>query len=329
MNSVVRTSAGASAGPSAGLNVGPSTGPNAGLNVGAGAVTRAKVAAAALRPATLWVSVVPVVVGSAQAAADGVFRAGPAAAALAGALLIQAGTNLVNDAADAASGADDAARVGPARATQRGWLSERQVWAAAAACFLLAAAPGGYLIAVAGWPLLLVGVVSILSGIAYTAGPYPLGYAGLGDAFVLVFFGGVAVTGTYYVQARTVTPEVAFLAAPVGLLATAILVVNNLRDRVGDARASKRTLVVRFGERFGRRQYAACLLLAYGLPAGAVAAGLAPVGWLLPWLSAPLALRQGRALLGETDGAALNPHLGATARLQMIYGALAAGGALL
>jgi 1,4-dihydroxy-2-naphthoate polyprenyltransferase len=290
--------------------------------------SKGRIAAAAIRPATLWVSVVPVFVGSALAAADGSFLWLPALAALVGALLIQIGTNLVNDAADFASGADDATRLGPARATQRGWLDGRAVWAAAWACFLLALIPGGYLVAVAGWPLVAIGGVSILSGLAYTAGPYPLGYIGLGDVFVLVFFGGVAVGGTYYVQALTLTPRVALAAIPVGLLATAILVVNNLRDRDGDARVGKRTLVVRFGERFGRRQYAACLVLAYGLPALAVALGHVSVGWLLPLVSLPLALIQLRALR-TVDGAALNPHLGATARLQLIYGLLAAGGALL
>jgi 1,4-dihydroxy-2-naphthoate octaprenyltransferase len=163
--------------------------------------------------------------------------------------------------------------------------------------------------------------VSLICAVAYTGGPYPLAYHGLGDLFVLVFFGFVAVAGTYFVQALALTPSIWFAAAPVGLLATAILVVNNLRDRHTDAAANKRTLAVRFGARAARIEYTALLGLAFLSPVLAVALGLGGPGWLLPLLAAPAAIRQVGAIW-RTDGAALNPHLGATARLELFFGIL-------
>jgi len=276
---------------------------------------------AAARPATLAAGAVPVLVGAALAIADGAFAAGPALAALAAALLVQIATNLANDYFDFQKGADNEDRLGPARAVQRGWLTPRQVLTATGLVCALAAGAGAYLTWVAGWPALAIAAVSLVCAIAYTGGPYPLAYHGLGDLFVLIFFGFVAVAGTYFVQALALSPAVWFAAAPVGLLATAILVVNNLRDRHTDAAADKRTLAVRFGARAARVEYTALVALAFLSPAAAVALGLGGPGWLLSWLALPAAYHQVKAIW-STDGAALNPHLGATARLELLFGAL-------
>ncbi|MGE0711168.1 MAG: 1,4-dihydroxy-2-naphthoate polyprenyltransferase [Planctomycetota bacterium] len=283
---------------------------------------------AAARPATLSLGALPVVVATALAHADGRAAPLPALAALAGALAIQVGTNLHNDAADAQRGADGPDRLGPPRATQRGWLSAAQVRRGAALAFALAVVAGAYLSWTAGWPLLVIGVASIACGLAYTGGPFPLAYLGLGDPFVLLFFGVVATCGAYYVQAGAVPAHVIAASLPIGLLATAVLVVNNLRDRAGDARAGKRTLAVRLGARLARAEYALCVLGAFAAPLAAWGLDLAPRGWLLALVALPLGLWQ-VAKLTRLDGAALNPELGATARLQLVYGLLLAGGALL
>lgn len=282
----------------------------------------------AIRPATLWAAVVPVGVGTAVAVSAGLFRAVPAAAALVGAILIQVGTNLANDYFDHRSGADSAERLGPARVTQRGWLSPSQVARGAALSLGLAALVGSYLIAIGGWPIALVGVLSLLLAVCYTGGPYPLAYHGLGDFFVMVFFGFVAVTGTVWVQGAQV-PLAAWLAAvPVGALSTAILVVNNLRDRHTDAVAGKRTLAVRIGAAATRAEYAVLLLVAWLAGPFALVTGVGGVGWMLPWLALPLAASELRGVFRQ-DGAALNVHLGGTARLLLAYGALLGIGILL
>jgi 1,4-dihydroxy-2-naphthoate octaprenyltransferase len=281
----------------------------------------------AVRPATLSAAVAPVVVGSALAAADGVLAVGPAVAALAGAVLIQIGCNLYNDYGDFKRGADTEERVGPARAVSRGWLSARQVVTGAIVSLALAALIGVYLIAVGGWPILVLGLASLAAAILYTGGPAPLAYVGLGDVFVMLFFGLGAVGGTYFVQARAVSLPVVAASLAVGALTTAILVVNNVRDERTDRQAGKRTLVVRFGRRFGLAEHGALLCLAYALVV-AVAAWRGAPGWALPLLSAPLAVVLWRRI-ARADGAALNPELGATARLGLIFAALLAVGVLL
>jgi 1,4-dihydroxy-2-naphthoate octaprenyltransferase len=202
---------------------------------------------AALRVPTLAASVAPVLVGTALAARDGRYRAGPALAALLGALLIQTGTNLANDLFDFRKGADTKERIGPPRVLERGWLPVAAVRAAMAASFALAAVAGIYLTAVAGWPVVAIGLASIAAGILYTAGPWALAYHALGEVFVFLFFGLVAVGGTYFVQARTLGAETLLAAMPVGALATAILVANNVRDIETDRAAGKRTLAVALG----------------------------------------------------------------------------------
>lgn len=276
---------------------------------------------AAVRPATLTAGIVPVVVGTALAAGDGVARPAVAAAAMLGAVLIQIGTNLVNDLEDFRRGADTADRLGPARAVQKGWLSQREVATGAAVALGGAVAVGAFLVAAGGWPIVGIGLASLLAAVAYTAGPFPLAYLGLGDLFVLLFFGVVAVCGTYWVQALALSPGAVWASVAVGLAATGILVVNNLRDRITDARAGKRTLVVRLGAAFGRAEHAASLLGPYAVVAGAWAAGVGGPGWLLPLASLPLAIKEVRDVRRK-DGAALNPHLGSTARVGVVFGAL-------
>lgn len=279
----------------------------------------------ATRPRTLVAGAVPVAVGSALAWRAGAFAALPAAAALLGALLIQIGTNLTNDYFDFVRGADTGDRVGPKRASQQGWLAPKTVLRGALACFGLALLVGCYLVAVAGWPILVVGLVSLGAGYAYTGGPFPLAYNGLGDVFVLAFFGVVAVCGTYFVQAHALSWTVALASLPVGCLGVALLAVNNTRDAQTDARAGKRTLVVRLGPKFGRAEWFAMVACAFGVPA--VLAGL---GWTSAWvllsaLALPLAISPGR-LVASAEGAALNAALAGTAKLQLIFGALFAAG---
>lgn len=279
----------------------------------------------ASRPATLTAAVVPVLVGSACAAAAGGFRLGPALAALLGAMLIQIGTNFANDVFDYEKGADTGERLGPTRAAQAGLLSPRALRAGLAAVFGLATACGLYLAWVAGWPVVAIGLASMLAGVAYTGGPYPLGYHGLGDVFVLGFFGFVAVCGTAFVQLGYVPALAWWAAVPVGAVATAILVVNNLRDRHTDVRAGKRTLAVRLGAGAARAEYALLLAAAYAVPIAVVARGLASTWALLPLASLPLAVAFTRAVW-RAEGAALNPYLKRTAQLLLVHGVLLAVG---
>ena len=279
----------------------------------------------AARLQTLLVGVVPVVVGTAVAHASGGVVWSAAFAALFGSVMIQLRNNFGNDLFDFQKGVDNAERVGPPRAAQLGLLTTKQLAVGMAVCFGLATLAGVYLTSLAGWPIVLIGVLSIVSGIAYTGGPYPLGYNGLGDVFVFVFFGFVAVGGTALVQVGH-WPGLAILAAiPVGALATAVLVVNNTRDCETDLRSGKRTLVARYGRLFGIGEYAVLLLAAYG--AVALLPLLFSVSWvaLLPWLTLPMSLRLMAAMM-ENQGAALNPYLGATARLLALFGLLLAVG---
>lgn len=288
-----------------------------------------------LRIRTLPAAAVPVLMGAALAWRVEAFALLPALAALAGALLIQIGTNLANDYYDHVKGADTPDRAGPARASATGALKPQAVRNAAFGVFGLAAVVGAYLIWVGGLPILIIGVAAIASGILYTAGPKPLAYVGLGDLFVFVFFGPVAVMGTIYVQApeRFAEPGVwmpgFFWGLAVGALATAILVVNNLRDRPTDERAGKRTLAVRFGDRFARVEYVVALAGAYLL---SLLAFQRHADWtqILPLASLPLAIGLTRTVwTHHADRAALNPALGGTARLLLVYGALAILGHIL
>jgi 1,4-dihydroxy-2-naphthoate octaprenyltransferase len=267
-----------------------------------------------------------VLVGTAVAAAQGGFRPLPALAALLTAMCLQIGTNFANDYHDFQRGADTHERVGPKRVTQSGLVAPRTVRAAALGTFAVAFVIGIYLAAVGGWPIAVTGLASIAAGWAYTGGPWPFGYHGLGDVFVFVFFGLVATVGTTYVQLHA-APAAAWIAAvPVGAIATAILVVNNLRDIATDARAGKRTLAVRLGPTGTRAEYVLLLAVAFAAPFA-----LLPFArpWvLLPLAALPLAAGPLRLVL-RGQGAELNSALGGTARLHLAYGALLALGLLL
>lgn len=279
----------------------------------------------ACRPATLAAAWAPVIVGSACARATGSFKLLPALAALLGAMFLQIGSNLANDVFDYEKGADTAERLGPVRAAQAGLLSPRALRIAMVVVFVAALVVGTYLASVGGPVIVAIGVLAIVSAIAYTGGPYPLGYHGLGDAFVMLFFGFVAVCGTALVQVGTV-PRLAWLASiPVGSLATAILVVNNVRDAETDAKAGKRTIPVRFGRVVGVGEYIALVGLAYGVPAVLAVTGLAPAWALLPVITFPLAWRLCRRVRADS-GRALNETLVGTARLLFLHAALFAAG---
>jgi 1,4-dihydroxy-2-naphthoate octaprenyltransferase len=283
----------------------------------------------AARIRTLPAAVAPVLVGTALAGFQGVFHPLRFVAALIGAVFIQVGTNLSNDYSDARRGADTDDRLGPVRVTAGGLVPPRRVLEATYASFGVAVLAGGYLVAVAGWQLLLVGAASILAGVLYTGGPRPYGYEGLGEVFVFLFFGIVAVAGSYFVQVKHLEWEAFALAVPVGLLAASILVVNNFRDIDTDRRAGKRTLAVRLGRERTRVLFAAMVYLAFLT---------APVTWifgplkpwvLLPWLTLPLAAPIVRTVRNRTDGASLNGALAQTGMLQLAFCTLLASGVLL
>ena len=275
----------------------------------------------ACRPKTLSVSLSPVLVGTAIAWHDGgrVLWLPLLAAAL-GAALIQIGTNLFNDVGDFRRGTDTPDRLGPKRATAEGWLGAGVVEAAAWLAFALAFVCGIYLVEHGGWPIVIVGLASLGAGWAYTGGPVPIAYRPLGEVFVFIFFGLVAVGGSYYLQMLTLAPVAVFAATLVGLHAAAVITVNNYRDRDGDARNAKNTLAVLLGRPATRRLYSAEMLVPYTL----LPVFAASLGWraTLPLLSLPLALRLIRRFNSEAPGPVFNDILAATAGLQMTYALL-------
>ena len=277
----------------------------------------------ASRPPTLAAALVPVAVGAAVASSLDGLRWLPTLGALWGAIWIQIGTNFANDVFDFEKGADTGERLGPTRAVQAGLLSPAAMRRGMVVAFALAVVAGVYLTIVAGWPIVAIGVLSVASGIAYTGGPYPLGYNGLGDVFVMIFFGFVAVGGTVWVNMLNL-PTIAWWAAvPPGALATAILVVNNVRDRETDVEAGKRTLAVRFGRRAVIIEYVLLLIAAFAVPVWlAVTTG----PWcLLPMVTLPWAIKLLRDLT-RLEGRALNPVLVSTAKLLIVHGLLFAAG---
>ncbi|MGM0590267.1 MAG: 1,4-dihydroxy-2-naphthoate polyprenyltransferase [Halobacteriota archaeon] len=303
-------------------------------------VTRTRAWLMAARPQTLPAAAAPVVVGTGLAFHDGVFAAAPALAALLGALLIQIGTNFANDYYDAIKGADTDEREGFTRVTQAGIIDARTVKIAMYLTFLASILVGTYLVYVGGAPILVVGLLSVASGIAYTGGPYPFGYHGLGDLFVFVFFGLVAVTGTYYVQAVSIlggpfplsippgtVPSTALVASlSMAALTTNILVVNNIRDRETDAKAGKRTLAVRLGYRASRAEFLALLAVAYLVPVWFFVLQDYGVAVLLPLLTLPYAGLVSQTVLTQTSGEALNPALEQTGKLLAAFALLFAIG---
>ena len=283
----------------------------------------------ASRPRTLPAAIAPVLVGTALGAAEDEFRVLPFVAALVGSTFIQIGTNLSNDYSDARRGADTEDRLGPVRVTAGGLMPPRHVLVGTYVAFAIAVVAGLYLAAVAGWELLVVGVASILAGVLYTGGPRPYGYEGLGELFVFVFFGIVAVVGSYYVQTEQLRWEAFALAVPVGLLSSAILVVNNVRDIDTDRRAGKHTLAVRLGRDRARLLFMAMVVLSFLAPVATIALG-GLTAWLLLTLAAvPLAVPLVRTVSSRTDGPALNVALAGTGRLLAVFSLLLSAGVLL
>lgn len=288
--------------------------------------SRIRVGLLAIRPATLPAAVSGVVVGLGAALAVGApLRLDAAAGCLAVALLLQIAANLSNDLSDFRRGADTADRTGPIRVAAAGLMTERQLEAAIGLTIAAAAVVGLGLVSIGGPALIVVGAVAIVSALAYTGGPWPYGYRGLGEVFVFVFFGPVAVAGTAFLQAGRLEPLFVAAAIPVGALTSAILVVNNLRDIPTDAAAGKRTLAVRLGRRATQREYAALLAVAFVIPVGLFAAE-GKVAVLLPLFAAPIVLPLLRTVQTFGDPRRLNAVLKGTARLVLVFGVLFATG---
>lgn len=302
--------------------------PKAQLSAELLALPRWKIWLLASRPATLTAALAPVAVGGALTWRDGHFAPLAWTAALLGAVFIQLGTNYANDVFDYEKGADTAERKGPLRVTQAGLVSPGEVKRAMVLAFAGAVVCGAYLVWLCGWPLVALGIASIASGIAYTGGPYPLGYLGLGDVFVFGFFGFAAVAGTEFVQTGSVSADAWWWSVPVGATCTAILVVNNLRDADTDVHVGKKTLAVRFGPGFVRGEYLLMWLLGLGIPVAMAYRDLSP--WpALPLLLLPLVIKVSRTVLQSRDGPTLNLALATTAKLHLFSGLLAALGLVL
>ncbi|MBI5267272.1 MAG: 1,4-dihydroxy-2-naphthoate polyprenyltransferase [candidate division Zixibacteria bacterium] len=280
--------------------------------------SRAQIWLAAARPRTLPAAAAPVVIGCALAVGHGALALIPSLAALVAALLIQIGTNFANDYYDFIKGTDTHTRIGPTRATQAGLVTPTEMKRATYIVFTLALLVGCYLVWRTGWPIALIGVLSIAFGLLYTAGPFPLGYNGLGDIFVLVFFGPVAVAGTYYVNTLAWGGEAIVAGLMPGLFSVGILTINNLRDIEDDRVAGKRTLAVRFGRKFARIEYLLCVIAPHGLALGLALfeqrrLALVSLAVLIPTLPA---LRQ---VWSSDDGPMLNSMLAATGRLLILH----------
>jgi 1,4-dihydroxy-2-naphthoate octaprenyltransferase len=282
----------------------------------------------AIRPKTLPAAASPVLVASAMAFADGYLNLGLAMVCMFVALLLQIGSNLANDVFDYEKGADSGERMGPTRVTQAGLLTAREVKRGMWVVFGITALLGSYLVFIGGWPFLIIGLAAIVSAIAYTGGPYPLGYHGFGDIFVFLFFGLAATAGTYFLQVGKIPISVWWMAAAQGFLTVAILVVNNLRDINIDRTVNKKTLAVRFGERGTRLQYFFLMIAAYLVPVILSVEGIVSSWSLLTLVSIPLGLYWAVYITRYT-GKALNKALAGTGQLELIYGLLFMGGMIL
>ncbi|HMZ41903.1 MAG TPA: 1,4-dihydroxy-2-naphthoate polyprenyltransferase [Anaerolineales bacterium] len=275
----------------------------------------------AIRPRTLPAAAAGVVMGGALAWHDGFFRLDATLVCLFAALLLQIGSNLANDVFDFERGTDTPERLGPTRVTQAGLLTSSQVKLGMAVVFVLSALMGLYLIWLGGWVILAIGIAAIISAIAYTGGPFPLGYYGLGDVFVFIFFGLASVAGTYYVQAGDVSSAAWWMTLPPGLIITAILVVNNLRDLENDRKAGKYTLAVMFGEQFAKAEYLTCIFTAYLILPVAAWFGLIPWLSLMAWASFPIAFRAIRTVFTQ-KGRPLNAALASTGQAAFMFSLL-------
>jgi 1,4-dihydroxy-2-naphthoate octaprenyltransferase len=280
----------------------------------------------AARPKTLTAAAAPVFVGAGLAEAHGTLALLPVVAAFAGAILVQIGTNLANDYYDFVRGGDTANRVGPVRVTQAGLIPPEHVWRGMVVVLAAAAAIGVYLVFVGGWPIVWIGLASLLCAVAYTGGPYPLAYHGLGDLFVFVFFGLIAVGGTYWVQALALPADVILAGAGVGALSTAILVANNLRDLETDASSGKRTLAVRLGRNRSRVEYAVLMAVGFTTPVVGVGAYQWPTAALIALAAGAVSVPPVTLIMTTDDPRELIPALAGTARVVGLYGVLLAAG---
>ena len=275
----------------------------------------------AIRPRTLPAAAAGVLMGGALAWRDGFFRLDATLVCLFAALLLQIGSNLANDVFDFERGTDTPERLGPTRVTQAGLLTSSQVKFGMAVVFVLSVLMGLYLIWLGGWVILAIGIAAIISAIAYTGGPFPLGYYGLGDVFVFIFFGLASVAGTYYVQAGDVSSAAWWMTLPPGLIITAMLVVNNLRDLENDRKAGKYTLAVMFGEQFAKAEYLTCIFAAYLILPVAAWFGLIPWLSLMAWASFPIAFRAIRTVFTQ-KGRPLNAALAGTGQAAFMFSLL-------
>lgn len=282
----------------------------------------------AIRLRTLPAAMAPIFVGVSAAVLDDSFQFFPALAALLGAICLQIISNLANDVYDYEKGTDSYERLGPTRVTQSGLLSPTQVKRGIIFFISISLIIGIYLIIQTGWLILIIGVLAIMSAIAYTAGPFPLGYHGLGDLFVFIFFGIAATMGTYYVQTQDFTLGVFLASLPIGFLTVNILVINNLRDIQSDRKTGKGTLAVRIGEKWTRIEFIILLVLSYTMVLLLVAFNLFPTLILITWVTIPLAIRITNRVYSQT-GRALNIALAESGMLDFLFGLLFLGGVLI
>ncbi len=281
------------------------------------------------RPKTLPAAAAPVIVGSAMAYSSGAFSLFPALAAFLGALLLQIAVNLANDYFDFIKGVDTEERLGPRRATASGMINLKQMKIAIISTIFLAVLDGLYLVSVGGLPIVLIGVFSIISLLAYSGGPYPLASHGLGDLFVFIFFGLVAVCGTFYVQSLNLNWWIVAGSLPSAMHITAILVVNNYRDRETDERSGKRTLAVKIGERATRMEYFALIYLPYAIPFLFLLKGKESLFILLPMVTLPMTFPLTQEIKGKYTGSELNKTLAGTAKLSLFFSILFSVGLIL
>ncbi len=291
-------------------------------------ITKTKAWILASRPKTLPAAAAPVIVGSAVAFLENTFQPLAALAALIGALCLQIGANLANDVFDYQKGVDNQDRLGPLRVTQAGLLSPRAVKTGMVMVFLVAGLCGLYMAIVSGWWIIVIGILAILAAIAYTGGPFPFGYCGLGEIFVFIFFGFAAVCGTYYAQAGSLSQLAVFSSIPVGLLIVAILIVNNLRDIEGDRKSGKRTLAVKFGHNWARQEFVAVIAFAYLVVFLLGISNIAPAWVLISWFSLPVFFGLFHSVMHD-EGVVLNATLASTGILTLLFGLLFSGGLIL
>jgi len=283
----------------------------------------------AFRPKTLPAAIAPVIIGLSYAYHLGIFKPFITFCTLFASILIQIGTNLANDVYDFEKGTDTEERLGPKRVTQAGLLTPKQVKKAMIFTFLFALLIGCYLAWIGGWPIVIIGSFAILSGIAYTGGPFPLGYNGLGDFFVFIFFGIVAVPGTFYLQGGELFDSFAIILGIVmGLMADCILIVNNIRDADNDIKTGKRTLAVIFGKKASKIQYSIFAIIPYLFPFWIFHHAFPKLAFFIVLFSLPICLRN-IFDIWKKSGASLNLVLANTARLQFVYTILLAIGFLI